>query len=168
MSNSVRHRGLTLVECLLASAVLALAVVAVTQAVVAGQMQTAEALRRARALGLGEALTDEVLRLPYTDPDGPGGEVGRENFDNLEDFNGFSEAAGALRDARGTSNPASLYDAPFQEFSRTVSVVPANGGSGVSVTGFGNPLLGLMVTVTVQDAAGEKWTLTRFRAQPPS
>lgn len=163
MRDSRFHRGLTLVECLIASAILALAVVAVSQAIVAGQMQTVDALHRARALELAEALMDEVLRLPYADPDGTGGEVGRANFDNLEDFDGFSEAPGAVNDAGGTA-----YDAPFQTFSRSVSVVPANGGSGISVTGFGNPLPGLLVTVTVHDAAGVTWTVTRFRAQPPS
>ncbi len=157
------HRGLTLIECLLASVILAFAVVAVSQAVVAGQMQTVDALHRARALQLAEALMDEVLRLPYTDPDGSGGEVGRANFDDMADYNGFSEAAGSVSDLGGTS-----YGASFQGFSRSVSVVPANGGVGISVTGFGDPLPGLTITITVQDAAGATWTLIRFRAQPPA
>ncbi len=149
-------------ECLLASAILAFAVVAVSQAVVAGQMQTADALHRARAMELAEALMEEVLRLAYADPDGPG-EVGRANYDNLEDFDGFSETAGTLSDVDGVA-----YDTPFQGFSRSVSVVPANGGSGISVTGLGSALPGLMVTVTVQDATGTSWVLTRFRAEPAS
>ncbi len=148
-------------ESLIASAILAVTVVAVTQAVFAGQMQTADALHRARAMELAEALTDEVLRLPYTDPDASGGEVGRANFDNLEDFNGFSEAAGALADAGGTA-----YGSALQGFSRSVAVVSANGGSGITVTGLGSALPGLTVTVTVQDAAGASWVLTRFRSQP--
>ncbi|MCK4659083.1 MAG: hypothetical protein KAV82_06130 [Phycisphaerae bacterium] len=157
-----RFRALTLVECLLASVILAVAVVAVTQAVVAGQMQTVAALHRSRGVQLAEALMDEVLRLPYADPDGTGGEVGRSNFDNLEDFNGFNESPGALSDAGGTP-----YGTPFQGFSRAVTVTPANGGSGINVSGFGDPLPGLTVTVVVQDTAGATWTLTRFRAQPP-
>lgn len=162
MRDPVQHRGLTLVECLLASAILAFAVVALSQAVVAGQMQTVDALHRARAMELGEALMEEVLRLAYTDPNGPG-EVGRSNYDDLQDFNGFSESAGSLNDAAGVA-----YGAPFQGFSRSVSVVPANGGSGISVTGLGSALPGLMATVTVQDATGTSWVLTRFRAQPPA
>lgn len=157
----MQHRGLTLVESLIASAILAVAVIAVSQAVVAGQMQTVDALHRARAMELAEALMDEVLRLPYADPDGTGGEIGRANFDDLADFNGFSETAGTLADAGG-----SVYEAPLQGFSRSVSVVPANGGSGISVTGFGSPLVGLTAMVTVQDTAGASWVLTRFRPQP--
>ena len=111
---------------------------------------------------LAETLMEEVLRLAYTDPDGTG-EVGRANYDDLQDFNGFTEAASSLKDAPGIA-----YDTPFQGFSRSVSVVPANGGTGISVTGLGDPLVGLTITVTVQDAAGSTWTLTRFRAEPTS
>lgn len=142
--------------------ILAFAVVAVTQAVVAGQMQTVDALHRARALELGEALMEEVLRLPYVDPNG-GSEVGRSNFDNVADFNGFSEAAGVLSDAGGTA-----YETVYQGFSRSVTVVAANGGAGITVTGFGSATLGLTISVTVQDTAGATWTLTSFRAQPPA
>jgi len=125
-------------------------------------MQTADALHRTRAMELAEALMEEVLRLAYVDPDGLG-EVGRANFDNLQDFDGFSETAGTLSTADGTA-----LGTPFQGFSRSVSVVPANAGNGISVTGFGNPLPGLIVTVTVTDVAGTTWELTRFRAQPPA
>jgi prepilin-type N-terminal cleavage/methylation domain-containing protein len=162
MRDSVRHRGLTLVESLLASAILAFAVVAVSEAVIAGQMQAIDALHRARAVELGEALMEEVLRLAYADPDGVG-EVGRANFDDLQDFNGFNETSGTLSDANGIA-----YDMPYQSFSRSVSVVPANAGSGINVAGLGGPLMGLTITVTVRDAAGAIWTLTRFRAEPPS
>lgn len=156
-----RHlRALTLIESLLAMVILAFAVVAVTQAVVAGQMQTVDALHRARAMELAESLMEEVLRLPYADPNA-GGETVRGNFDDLADFNGFTEAAGALSDAAGTA-----YASEFQGFSRSVSVVAANGGAGITVTGFGSAIVGMTITVTVQDSAGAAWVLTSFRAQP--
>jgi hypothetical protein len=144
---------------------LALAVAAISQAVLAGQMQTYEALHQRRAVELAEALVDEVLHLPYDDPEGasaPGpeaGETGRSLFDNADDYHGFSEAAGSLADASGTLYPASL-----QDFSRSVSAAYAN----ISVTGFDDPLPGLTITATVQDDAGQTWAITRWVAQPPS
>lgn len=159
-----RRRALTLVEGLLASALLAFAVAAVSQAVVAGQMQTVEALHHRRAVELTEALMDEVLRLPYDDPQGassPGPEAGessRSAFDNADDYHGFSETAGTLADAAGT-----LYSAPFQDFTRSVTAAYGN----VTVTGFASAIPGLTVTVTVQEA-GLTWSVTRFIAQPPS
>lgn len=149
--------GVTLLETLIAAAVLSFAVISVTQAVVAGQMQSAEALKRARAMALAESLTDEVLRLPHTDPNG-GSEAGRTTYDNAGDFNGFSEAAGALADAFGT-----LYDSTHQGFSRSVSVASSN----ITVPGFGSAIPGVTITVTVSDGIGGTWALTRFKAQPP-
>ncbi len=99
---------------------------------------------------------DEVLRLPYIDPNG-GSEAGRTTYDNTADFNGFNEPAGTLKDAAGTA-----YDASHQGFSRAVSVA----ASSVTVTGFGSAIAGLTVTVTVSDSAGGTWVLTRFKAQP--
>ena len=157
--------ALTLVECLLASVILAFAVVAISQAVLAGQRQTYAALHQRRAVELAEALMDEVLHLPYDDPDGastPGpeaGETGRSAFDNADDYHGFSESGGSLADASET-----IYPAAFQDFSRSVAAAYAS----VSVTGFADPLPGLTITVTVQDSTGQSWTLTRFIAQPPS
>ena len=169
MRNAVWHRGLTLVECLMASVILAFTVVAVSGAIIAGQMQTADALHRARALELAEALMDETLSRAYCDPEddpcgssGPGpdaGETGRPDFDNADDYHGFSESAGSLTDVAG-----SAYPAPFLGFSRSVTAAYGN----VSVTGFADPVPGLTVAVTVQDAVGATWTLTRFRARPPS
>ena len=158
-------KALTLVECLLAVTLLAFSVAAVAQAVLAGQMQSYNALHQRRAVEMAEALMDEVLHLPYDDPDGAsapgpeGGESGRTAFDNADDYHGFTESAGTAADAFGTT-----YAATFQDFSRSVTAAYGN----VSVTGFADPLPGLTITVTVQDGGGQTWMLTRFVAQPPS
>ena len=168
MRQKSTHAGaLTLVECLLAMAILGMAVAAFSQAFFTGQMQTHDALHRRRAVELAEALMDEILSLPYCDAQdetcgdsGPGpeaGETNRASFDNVDDFHGFSESAGSLADAAGTA-----YDALYQDFQRSVTVTTGN----VSVTGFADPIPGDTVTVTVQDTAGASWTITRFVAQP--
>jgi len=160
-----RENALTLVECLLASVLLAFCVVAVSQAVVAGQMQTCAALHHRRAVELAEAMMDEILRLPYDDPEGPStpgpepGELNRFLFDNADDYHGLTETADSLTDAAGAAYPATL-----QGFG-----VSANAAYGsVGVTGFADPLAALTVTVAVQDDSGRTWTVTRVIAQPPS
>ena len=156
-------RAFTLIECLVASAVLAVAVAAISQAIVAGQMSTYDALHSERAVGLAEALMEEILALPYADPDGasaPGPEAGENNradFDNLDDFHGYSEAAGLLADAGGV-----LYGADFQAFSRAVTAAYGT----VTVDAFGRTFNGLTVTITVTDANGRVWTLSRFVPEP--
>jgi hypothetical protein len=154
-----RRPGLTLVEAMLAVSVLALAVAAIGQAVVAGQMQTLAALEENAAVELGEALLDEVLRLPYDDPNGSDSESTRATFDDVDDFDGFGEAAGSLQDAAGTTYPAA-----YQKFARSVEVDAAS----VLIAEFGGALPGVNVTVTVSDGGGRTWVLQRFVAEPAS
>lgn len=158
-----RHRGFTLAEVLIASGVLAFAVAAITQAIVAGQMQTYEALHNWRGLCLVEAMLDEVLRLPYNDPQGgasPGpdaGETNRSAYDNSDDYQGYSEAAGSVADVAGAA-----YADKFSVFSRSVTAAYTQ----QTVPGMGNPIDGLQVAVTVTDDRGMTWSITRFIPEP--
>jgi MSHA pilin protein MshD len=153
----------TLVEVLVAAAVLAMAVAGLAQVIVTAQALTREGLHHARAVELGEALLEEILARPYADPDGPSaagpeaGESSRLAFDNADDFDGFNEAAGALSDAAG--NP---YPAAYDGCSRRV----AAGYGAFPVSGFKMAVPGLTVTLIVEDAEGQVWTLTRFVAEP--
>ena len=158
-----RHGAFTLAEVLIASVVLAIAAAALTQAIVAGQVQTSEALRDWRAVSLAEALLEEVLALPYDDPQGasaPGPEAGensRASFDNCDDFHGFTETAGNLTDATGAA-----YGQTFQIFSRSVTAAYTT----QTPPGLGGPINGLDVTVTVTDDRQTTWSISRFIAEP--
>lgn len=169
--SSRRPSGFTLLEVLIASSILAFATLGLVQAVSAGQAQTIDALRRARATALAEAMVEEVLSKPYADPQGEvtlgpdAGESARGDFDNLDDYHGFSEAAGALADSAGT-----LYPQPFQRFERSVAVQADT----VSVPALGGGLDGLRVTVTVTEPAasaggdaGRAWVVLRFVPEGP-
>jgi MSHA pilin protein MshD len=156
-------RGFTLLECLVASALLAFTVAALTQAVTAGQWTTLLGLRALRATALAEALMEEVLSKPYNDPNGAStagpesGETSRSLYDNADDYHGFTETAGNLKDAAGTA-----YPADYQVFSR--SVTAAYGSQ--TVTGLGSAISGLTISVTVTDGKGGSWSVTRFLSDP--
>ena len=158
-----RQRGISLVEVLIASAVLSFAVAAICQAVVAGQQQTYAALHDLRGMSLAEALVEEVQALPYADPEGietagpDAGETGRALFDNADDFHGFTEAAGGVADAGGVA-----YGAAFAPFSRSVTATYGT----VAVAELGGAVSGLTVVVTVTDDRGQTWTATRFMPEP--
>ena len=105
---------------------------------------------------------EEILALPYDDPDGPSlpgpetGELVRANFDNADDYHGLSEAPGSVVDLAGA-----LYDASVQDFGRSVEA----GYGSEDFVDLGT-ISGLTVTVTVQDAVGTQWQLTRFVPAP--
>mgnify|MGYP006908238722 FL=1 len=150
---------------MIASIILSITVFALSNALSAGHQLTYDAMREARAQALAEALIDEVISLPYDDPEGETvmgpdtGETSRSLYDNIDDFNGYLEEAGALADADGTSYPTT-----YQEFSRSVTVT----SDPQTVAGFGggSPLTGIRVIVTVQDATGRTWIVTRFVNDP--
>lgn len=157
------QRGVTLIETLIASAILAFAVAAISQSISAGQMQTYAALNQMRGMALVEAMMEEIQSLPYADPEGAttagpdAGETSRALFDNSDDFHGYTEAAGACADA-----DAAVYGGKYAAFSR--SVVCTYGT--VTVTEFGGAITGLNVIVTVSDGNGSSWTATRFIPEP--
>ena len=157
--------GFTLVECTAAMLVLSVAVLAVVEAISVAQSHPYEALHTLRAHALAEALADEIIALPYADPQGgttvgpDSGETGRANFDNCDDFDGFADSAGALADAQ-----AITYSTVYQRFNRSVT---ASYGT-ESIAGLGGTTSGLTTTVTVTDDLGRTWVVTRFITEPAS
>ena len=117
----LRAPGFTLIEALIASAVLSFVVAALTQAITAGQMHTHTALHAGRAVQLAEAMLEEVLSKPWSDPQGGSGlgpddgEAGRGDFDDIDDYHGFTEPAGSLSDATGspTASGSSASSEPW-------------------------------------------------------
>ncbi len=101
------RRGFTLVEALLASAVLAMAITGIVMPFTIGAQNEMVDARRTLALDLAEELMEEILSRPFNDPDGPSnpgpesGEVDRDEFDNIDDYHGFSEGAGQIKNIDG-------------------------------------------------------------------
>ena len=152
-------KGFTLAESLIAAVALAIIVLAISAAILAGQTQMHEAAHAQRAMSLAEELIESALALPYEDPDGPSSlgpeadEMSVSDFDNADDYHGYVESAGGLTDAAG-----SAYPDDFQRFSRTVTAEYDK----ETVPGLGGAQPGLTITVTVTDQRGRTWNLTRF------
>lgn len=157
-------RGFTLVESLLASVLLSLAVLAVSLQISSGHMQMYQAVHAQRATRLAEELTEYIVTLPYHDPDEPtnpgpeADELTVSSFDNADDYDGYSEPAGQVKDMAGQASPET-----YQLFSRSVTAQYVN----QTANGLGGSIPGLLVTVTVQDEKGQTWPVTRFIPQPP-
>ena len=154
-----KQSGFTLIEALLASVVLAVSVAAISEVVVAGQMQTVDALSDQRAISLAQALLEEILAKPYWDPDGvtalgpEDGEVIRALFDNCDDYKDYTEQAGAVTDVAGA-----VYGSGYEQFSRKVFIRNKT----VDYSELTNKAVGIKVTVRVTDAKGEQHDVIRF------
>lgn len=102
--------GFTLAEALIASTILAIVAASASLPFVAGVHQAKEAARLEQAVALGQAMMEEILTRPMLDPTGrvatPGpesGETSRDKFDNIDDFNGYTEQSTGLRDYKNVA-----------------------------------------------------------------
>ena len=103
-----QRAGLTLIEALLAATLLAAVIGAVLCPFAAAASNQKFAERQTLASFLAQEMMEEVLSMPYADPDGdsePGPEFdesSRSAYDNIDDYDGLDEPPGAITSFDGT------------------------------------------------------------------
>lgn len=163
-----RH-GLTIVECMIAMTILSVIVLVTCYTLAAGQQHVYEGNRLASAVRLGRDLLEEITARGYRDPSGTtnfgpeSDELTRAAFDDVDDYQNYSEPAGSLVDASGTRYPPA-----DQVFSRKVTVTkaPLNVSDPIAPGPNGGAYNGLTVKVTVQAPTGQQWVFQRFIPEP--
>jgi len=118
--------GFTLAEAMMATVVLGVAAAAVLLPFTSGAAVRAEGGHRTLAAKLASDLMEEIIRKPFHDPNGssydynPGPDAGETtfaDFDNVDDFDGYAEPQGQVKDASGMV----FTDSNYANFSRDVS-----------------------------------------------
>jgi len=111
--------GFTLIEALLASVILALVVGAILIPFTAGAQNAVQNAREVLAANLAQELMEEILSKSFNDPDGTNaGETNRMKWDDMRDYNNFSESQGNIRNLNGE-----IFTAPSAaNMSRTARV----------------------------------------------
>ena len=114
-----KTRGLTLLEALLAAVVLAMAAGAILMPFTAGAQSLAQDARSTLAVNLAQDLMEEILTRAFKDPDTASDDaLGRANWDDVSDYNGFAEGEWAIACLDGTR----VTDAAAVGLSRRVRV----------------------------------------------
>lgn len=155
-----RHRGFSLLEALVASAVLAVAVTAVTLPMTTAVGNELLETRQALATSLSHELMEEILAKPFYDPQGasqPGpesGESSRELFDNVDDYDGYAEPPGGI--VAGNGETVAGVEAATLSRSVTAQYVYVAGQVEDGTPEF------IRVEVTVKDGTRPLVTLTRL------
>jgi hypothetical protein len=150
----------------LAAVILLTAISAITLPFVAGARAEQVDARMCLAVSLGQEMMEEILAKPFLDPQGAttvgpdAGETRRSRFDNVDDYHGYSEAAGQIADAAG----AFITTPAAQGLSRQVTAQYVY----VSGQDTGQPATFVRVTVTVAYNGSALVTLTRLVYQMPS
>ena len=142
------QRGVTLVELIVSITVIALASSALMGVLgyLAGSGGTV--ILQTQAQSIANAYLAEALAKPFSDPAGPDGENARQNFDDVDDYNGLDDATAQDR----FNNPAGNFRVRM-----TVGPGTLNG-----LTGAGDLL---RVDVRVDYAPGYFVEVTGYRAR---
>ncbi len=165
-----RQHGLTIIECLIAMTILSIVVLVTSHTLVAGHQHVQYGDRITASARLGRDMLEEVTSRGYRDATTPlnfGPEIGeaRAQFDDVDDYNGYAEAAAALKDFAGNAYPN--HD---QVFSRRVSVTAATHTvvfkDKVTNADVPRDFPGRRIVVTVRAANGQEWQFSRFVPEP--
>ena len=102
--NSLRQRGFTLIELIIFIVVVAAGLAGILSVMNTVVKSSADPMVRKQAMALADSILEEILLKSYTDPDVTNvGETGRVNWDNVDDFNGKTNADFAPLPAELTS-----------------------------------------------------------------
>jgi len=143
------ERGMTLVELIVAMVIVSVALGGVLAVMNFTTSHSADAVLQLQSVAIAEAYMEEITLKNYSDPDSDG-ETNRALFDDVDDYNGLSDAGAHDQNGHLINGLAS--------YSVNVSVIPQNyGPTGMTVAG-------LKIVVTVTDPGGEQLTLTGYRA----
>lgn len=146
-------RGLTILECLLATLVLAIIGVSMLFVLSSGRAGFVYSDQSLQGMRLGEHILDEIAARPYY-----GNGVARPSW-CLDNYNAYTDGPGTLIDFLDTA-----YGAETQGFKRSVAVTTST-QTFPSLGGFSMP--GKQVTIRMTPPSGDAYDLVRFVPERP-
>jgi MSHA pilin protein MshD len=88
-----RQRGFTLIELIIFIVVVSAGLAGILSVMNTVVASSADPMVRKQAMALADSILEEILLKDFDDPDGTNiGETGRADWDNVDDFNGKSNA----------------------------------------------------------------------------
>lgn len=150
--NTVRQQsGVTLVELVIAIVVIGIAASVILGLLSSNVGASADPMVRQQAVAIARAYVEEIQLQSFSDPDGSDGETLRPDFDDVDDYNGLSDAG--ARDQFGNTI-AGLE--PY-----TVNVNVANSAALPGVPSADN----LRIDVTVSRSPYLSFTFSTYRTR---
>lgn len=145
-----RQHGVTFVELIISIVVISVVVTGLMLLYTTNVSRSADPMIREQALAIAEAYMDEIASKHFDDPDGTDGEGARAQYDDVDDYAGFS----------GTASLPDGSSVGLDDYTVSVAVGTAtlNG-----ISGAGN-VLRIDVTVT-HTPTGESIALSSFRTE---
>lgn len=140
MNSASRHSGFTLIELIIFIVVVSAGLAGILSVMNTSVKSSADPMVRKQAIAIAESVLEEVLQKAYADPDGTNtGETGRTNWDNVDDYNGKTQADLALPaalSAYAVTIAVSDGSAALGIAARKVMVTVSRGPESITLTGY--------------------------------
>jgi MSHA pilin protein MshD len=130
MTGLHRQAGATLIELVVSTVIMSITVTAVMMVVAQVARSSSDPMLRVQATAIAHAYMDEILAQHLDDPDG--GELGgpeagetRASFDDVADYHGLHDAAGAVDQTGVAIGGLEAYNVSVAVTAATVNGYPA-------------------------------------------
>jgi Tfp pilus assembly protein PilV len=152
------HSGFTLAESLIASVVLAAAVIGISGALTTSYQQSRFLDQTATALSLARELMEEIAAKPFSDPDGiaEASYPTRATRDNVADYHNYTDQSTTLATISGTVRNLTGSDVYTRAVTVTAGPKPSQLAASASIDNFKT------VTVLVTTPSGQKVTISQL------
>jgi MSHA pilin protein MshD len=146
-----RHRGVTLIELIVAITVVAIAATTILGALAAIASRSADAMMQQQAIAIAQAYLDEIQQRWIVDPNGTPPNTGRGSWDLIDQYNGLVDVG--AHDQFGNSIAA------LAAYTVSVATSPSSALAGVPAAA------ARRIDVTVNYAPNGMVTLSGYRTQ---
>ncbi len=150
------QRGVTLIELVVSIVILSVATAGIMMVITQTMLSSADPMIREQATAIAQSYMEEILTQPLTNPGGGevnGPETGevRSTYDDVWDYNGLNNNAGALDQNGVAVSGLSGYNIAVQVTNATLG------------PGSGSPAARIVVTVTYDGMASINVPVTAYR-----
>jgi MSHA pilin protein MshD len=128
-----RHRGVTLVELVVAITIVAIAVTTILGAFAAIATRSADAMMQQQAIAIAESYLSEILQRWVVDPNGTPTNTGRASWDLVDQYNGLVDVG--AHDQFGNATPSlTSYTVSVSTSQSALAGVPAADARRIDIT----------------------------------
>jgi len=129
-----RHRGVTLIEMIVAITIVAVAATTILGAVGAIASRSADAMMQQQAIAIAQAYLDEILQRWVVDPNGTPPNTGRGSWDLVDEYNGLVDVGAHDQFGNPIAVLAAYTVSVITSQSSALSGVPAAAARRIDIT----------------------------------
>jgi MSHA pilin protein MshD len=146
MNMRARHRGVTLIELVVAITIVAIAASGILGAMSAIATRSADAMLQQQAISIAQAYLDEILQRWVVDPNGTPANTGRASWDLVDNYDGLVDAG--AKDQFGNAISALSAYTVSVSVSQTSALtgVPSTAARRIDVTVTRSPNVSVKIT----------------------